>query len=208
MPPRKRLKDDNEGASDARKRVKPAPSTRRSTRSSATRPVYETTSNTNGNSKWDSAPKLPEDDPLEISSDSSSLSDPPSVISSPTPQKARPLRTVPNGKPSKRIVTQSKPVRETSSKENEEALNLFIREDSEDDDSSDARSDTKQANGEIIDLSGDDEDEDWEDIDLSRHKQVSYDDLNANEETPDLEVTLERTQQSMRIKYILSRGPV
>jgi hypothetical protein len=48
-----------------------------------------------------------------------------------------------------------------------------------------------------------DEEEDWEDIDLSHKKPISFDDLTPSETPQNLEVTLERTQQSMRIKYPL-----
>jgi hypothetical protein len=54
---------------------------------------------------------------------------------------------------------------------------------------------------ELPDLSSDEEDHDWEDIDLSLKKQVSLDDLTDSKEIQDLEVTLERTQLSMRIKF-------
>ena len=89
---------------------------------------------------------------------------------------------------------------QVSSKEHEDALNLFIR-DVSDDDSSDTSSEEGQSNElEVATDPSGDEDEGWEDIDLSHKKQVSLDDLNKSSETPDLEVTLERTQQSMRIK--------
>jgi len=84
--------------------------------------------------------------------------------------------------------------------ENDDALDFLARDDSDDESSSNS-SEATQVNGLHRDLSGDEDEEDWEDVDLSHKRHISLADLNNITETPDLEVTLERTQQSMRIKY-------
>jgi xeroderma pigmentosum group C-complementing protein len=94
---------------------------------------------------------------------------------------------------------QSTGDKKVSSKEHEDALDLFVRDDSDDELSDVSSEDVQMKGDELPDLSGDDENDDWEDVDLS-HTKMSLDDLNGSTETPDLEVTLERTQLSMRIK--------
>jgi hypothetical protein len=196
----KRVKDEEEEPTPE-KRLKPSPSTSRLTRSLSKQPTRSTGVTTKQLRDTDSTAAV--EDSIEILSDSSSLSDPPSIIHSPSPPSSSPFKKMIKGTASK-IATAKKAtqVKKPSSNEHEEALNLFIREDdSEDDDSSVSPSETKPTNGMTIEMSGSDEDEDWEDVDLSHKRPVSLNDLNPVEETPDLEVTLERTQQSMRIKY-------
>ena len=102
----------------------------------------------------------------------------------------------------KRATPKRVSAKKVTSKEHDDALDFLARDDSDDESSSNS-SETNQANGVHPDLSGDEDEEDWEDVDLSRKRHISLADLNNITETPDLEVTLERTQQSMRIKYSL-----
>jgi hypothetical protein len=208
MPRSKRVKDEEE-VTTPKKRLKPSPSTRRSTRNSLSKQSTSSTGVTaNGNGKQSNATasKTAVEDSTEVLSDSSSLSDPPSIIHSPSSPSSSPFKKMIKGTASKIAASQkATQVKKPSSKEHEEALNLFVREDdSEDDDSSVSPSEMKPTIGTTTEMSGSEEDEDWEDVDLSHKRQVSLNDLNPVEETPDLEVTLERTQQSMRIKYHLA----
>jgi hypothetical protein len=203
MPRRKRVKDEEE-VPTPEKRAKTSPSTRRSTRISV--PDQPTSSSkattSNGKNRKDIASKASVEDDAEVLSDSSSLSDPPSVIVAPSPPTSSHFKKMIKGKASKiAAAKKAAQLKKPSPKEHEEALNLFIRDDSEDGDLSDSSDETKPLNGKTIEMSGSDEDEDWEEVDLSHKRQVSLNDLNPVEEAPDLEVTLERTQQSMRIKY-------
>jgi hypothetical protein len=197
MTRRRRGKDDEE-ESFSSKWSKPEASTRRSTRKSA----HEELPPTNKKGKKVATRGRPtEDDIMEILSDSSSLSDPPSIINSPTPPRSSLKKSVTKGTKVKRILSKrSTQVKKIPSKEHE-ALDRFVREDS-DDESSISLSEIAQESGLAIpDLSGDEEDDDWEDVDLSHKKEVSLGDLDGSTGIPDLEVTLERAQQSMRIKY-------
>jgi len=114
---------------------------------------------------------------LDDDDSSSPLSDPPSRIFSPAlpedikPAIKRQLR--------KRIPKKKVEATQISAKEHEEALNQFIQDNSEE--SVSTASDSDGGN-------------DWEDIDLSHNK------LQASEERPNLEVTLERTKHSMHVK--------
>jgi hypothetical protein len=91
-------------------------------------------------------------------------------------------------------------VKKVSAKEHEEALNLFVRESSEEEsDSSNEKDGAKRALEGHVHSDGEDDDV-WEEVDLSHRKEFSFDDLNGEEEAQDLEVTLDRTQQSMRLK--------
>jgi xeroderma pigmentosum group C-complementing protein len=91
-------------------------------------------------------------------------------------------------------------VKNVSAKEHEEALNLFIRESS--DEESDSSNEKNGVKGAQEKHEHSDEDDDvWEEVDLSHRKEFSFDDWNGDEEVQDLEVTLDRTQQSMRLKY-------
>jgi hypothetical protein len=139
------------------------------------------------------------EEPVEVLSDSSSLSDPPSTVRSPTPPLA-PLTKTSKGTKSRRAAPKkTAPIKKPSLKEHEEALMMLSRDDTEDD-SSESSSDKPHPNG-LAPESADDEEEHWEDIDLSHKKPISFDDLAPSPEPQNLEVTLERTQQSMRIKY-------
>lgn len=198
MPRRKKAQDKEDELAPSKKRTRGTPLLRRPIR----KPVPETTraaetlaTRRSRRGKL-SAPLI--QDSHEILSDSSSLSDPPSEVVPPTPPDTTPSQLVSNEMKVKRAFNKNPS--QVSSKEHEDALNLFIR-DVSDDDSSDTSSEEGQSNElEVATDPSGDEDEGWEDIDLSHKKQVSLDDLNKSSETPDLEVTLERTQQSMRIK--------
>lgn len=198
MTRRKRGKGDQEQSGPS-KRIQPTAATSSSTRNSTPeelRPANEKGKEVakRGTTSWPT-----EDDVVEISSDSSSLSDPPSTISPPTPPKSSPAKPVLKGTKVIRIPT--KQVKKVSSKEHEEALNRFVRDNSEDESSISSSEDVQESRPAIPDLSGDEEDDDWEDVDLSHKKEVLLEDLDGSTEAPDLEITLERTQQSMRIKY-------
>jgi hypothetical protein len=197
MPRRKRIKDE-EAERAPQKKQKPSPETRRSTRNVPREESPGPTNETNGIAKRGTASNLVKTEEPIVISDSSDLSDPPSEIDSPPPPKS--AKPVPKGK--KAVTKKILQVKRPTSKEHEEALNLFIRDDS-DDDMSDTPSDSKPADV-LADQSEDSGEEDWEDVDLSHRKVVSLDDLNAAEEPAGLEVTLERTQQSMRIKYSIT----
>jgi hypothetical protein len=203
MPRRKRGNEEDEESSPP-KRQKAAPVTRRSTQNTASKESPIARANVNQPPKRGTSSKSTYEDAIEISSDSSSLSDPPSRFTSPTPPKPSPPQSVKNETKAKRApAKQSTGVKKVSSKEHEDALDLFVRDDSEDEFSDVSSEDVQMRGDEFPDLSSDDEDDDWEDVDLS-HKKMSLDDLNGSTETPDLEVTLERTQLSMRIKYNFS----
>lgn len=134
---------------------------------------------------------------LDLLSDSSTLSDPPSQISAPLSPNSLPSSGKTNRKlkrPTKKALNR----RKISAKEHEEALNRFVR-DSTEEDQSDSLS--VECDPPDDDLAADEDDEDWEDIDLSNKKEVSLDDLKDTPKTQDLVVTLERTQVSMRTKY-------
>lgn len=135
------------------------------------------------------------DDGGELS-DSSSLSDPPSTVASPTPPDLPIIKPVARAR---RVVAAKRRAVKVSAKEHEEALNLFVRE------SSDEESDSSSGKAEVNETNqhhehSDEDNDAWEDVDLSRRKELSLDDLNMDEDSQDLEVTLERTQQSMRLK--------
>jgi hypothetical protein len=201
MTRRKRGKGDQEESGPS-KRIKPTAVTRSSTRNytpGELPPANEKGKEVakRGTTSWPT-----EDDVVEISSDSSSLSDPPSTISPPTPPKSSPEKPVLKGTKVIRIPTKrSAQVKKVSSKEHEEALNRFVRDNSEDESSISSSEDVRESRPAIPDLSGDEEDDDWEDVYLSHKKEVLLEDLDGSTEAPDLEITLERTQQSMRIKY-------
>ena len=141
------------------------------------------------------------EDPAEITSDSSSLSDPPSTIRSPSPPLTPPTKTSTGTKSRRSAPKKAAPTKKPSLKEHEDALMMLSRDDTDDDstESSSEKPHPKDAAPE----SADEEEEDWEDIDLSHKKPISFDDLAPSEAPQNLEVTLERTQQSMRIKYPL-----
>ena len=138
------------------------------------------------------------DDDARGSSDSSSLSDPPSTIASPTPPDSSKVKPVPE---SRKVATN--PFQKASAKEHEEALNLFVRDSSdEESDSSFVMEKIERAHrNDEHSNEDDDADDGWEDVDLFHRRELSLDDLHIGEESQDLEVTLERTQQSMRLKY-------
>lgn len=202
MARKKRIKTEEEDT-PSQTRPQSAPRTRQSNRKAATdaTPSAQKISPSTRKRKFTS--KDVEDDEAGDVSASSSLTEPPSIISSPTPPKlARPR--IGNG-------TKRKPaqVKKASAKEHEEALSLFARDDSDDEEMSDESTSTPQLNGIKSEESEnkaegteDEDEEDWEEVDLSNQKQVSLEDLNKTEQAPDLEVTLERTQHSMRIKYV------
>jgi hypothetical protein len=198
MARKKRIKDEEESASPLKK-PKPSPPTRQSARTSATQPSSIRRRRDAASQKRTSELDLEEEAPDNPFSDSSSLTDPPSVITTPTPPSEFARNVPPRG--SKRKPAQN---RKATAKEHEEALNLFIRDDSDEEEASDASSTAGETAKAEVEINGiletEDEDEDWEDIDLSHKRQVSLEDLNKAEEMPDIEVTLERNQQSMRIK--------
>ena len=201
MTRRKRGKDDKE-QSNPPKRNKPAIATRRSTRKSAPEELPPANEKEKKFATRRTTSMLTEEDIIAISSDSSSLSDTPSIINPPTPPKSSPGKPVTNGTKVKPIPAETGThVKKVSSKEHEEALNWFVRDESEDESSTSSSENVQKSGPAIPDLSGDEEDDDWEDVDLSHKKEISLEDLDGSTETPDLEVTLERTQQSMRIKY-------
>ena len=137
------------------------------------------------------------------SSDSSSLSDPPSTVASRTPADSPKVKPVAK---SRKVVANQSAVRKASAKEHEEALNLFLR-DSSDEESDCSFEKEKTKGAQRINENSDEEDDDaWEDVDLSHRHELSLDDLHVGEEPQDLEVTLERTQQSMRLKYARFRS--
>jgi len=144
----------------------------------------------------------PPEDIIEISSDSDSLSSPPSTVVTPTPPKSPPAKPLTNRTNMKRAPPKKVSAKKVTPNEHDDALDFLARGDSDDESSSDS-SESNQANGVHSDLSGDDDEEDWEDVDLSHKRHISLEDLNNVTEAPDLEVTLERTQQSMRIKSSL-----
>ena len=201
MTRRKRGKDDEEESTPS-KRNKPTVATRRSARKSVSEELPPTNEKEKRFATRRTTSRPTEDDIVEISSDSSSLSDPPSTINTPIPPKSSPENRATNTTKVERIPTKrSTHFKKVSSKEHEEALNWFVRDDSEDESSISSSEDVQESGSAIPDLSGDEEDDDWEDVDLSHKKEISLEDLDGSTETPDLEVTLERTQQSMRIKY-------
>lgn len=150
--------------------------------------------------------KPPPESVIEISSESDSLSSPPSRLVTPTPPKS-PQATLANGTITKRATPKKKSPKKFTPKEHEDALDFFARGDTDDETNSNS-SERKQAKSSYPDLSGDEDEEDWEDVDLSHKRQISLDDLNDVTAAPDLEVTLERTQQSMRIKPYLPSLPI
>jgi len=192
MPRRKRVEEEE--VDETQQKKQKSPETRRSTRNVSREQPLSPTNDTNGIATRGKAAKtVKTEEPIAIS-DSSDLSDPPSEITSPAPPA--PVKSVTKGK--KPVTKNSSQVKKPTSKEHEEALNLFIRDDS-DDELSDTPSDSKPIEG-VTEQSSDSDEEDWEDVDLSHRKHVSLDDLNETEVPAGLEVTLERTQQSMRIK--------
>ena len=165
------------------------------------RPTRNLTRNKTSQNEF--APKLSRtgkaavDDDAGYSSDSSSLSDPPSTFASPTPPDSSKVKTVPE---SRKVA--AKPVQKASAKEHEEALDLFVR-DSSDEESDGSFGKEKIEGAHRTDEHSDEDDADgeWEDVDLSHRQELSLDRLHTGEESQDLEVILERTQQSMRLKY-------
>ena len=193
MPRRNRVEEEEVEETPQKKQK--SPETRRSTRNAPREYPPISTNGTIGiATRGKVAPKAVKTEEPIVISDSSDLSDPPSEINSPAP--SAPVKSVTKGK--KPVTKNSSQVKKPTSKEHEEALNLFIRDDS-DDELSDTPSDSKPIEG-VTEQSSDSDEEDWEDVDLSHRKHVSLDDLNETEEPAGFEVTLERTQQSMRIK--------
>lgn len=192
MPRRKRVEEEELNETPQKKQK--SPETRRSTRNAPREQPLSSTNETIGiATRGKTAKAVKIEEPIVIS-DSSDLSDPPSEITSPIPPA--PVESVTKGK--KPVTKKSSQVKKPTSKEHEEALNLFIRDDS-DNELSDTPSDSKPLEG-VAEQTSDSDEEDWEDVDLAHRKHVSLDDLNETEEPAGLEVTLERTQQSMRIK--------
>lgn len=194
MPRRKRVKEDDKSELQQKKQ-KMSSETRRSTRGVLREESPSSSAQTNGIAERGNLSKNVEVEEPIVTSDSSDLSDAPSQIVPPTSPKP----TIPKPKRRKTVVKKSSQVKNPTAKEHEDALDKFIRDDS-DDDLSDTPSESKLVNG-VAEQSGDSDEEDWEDVDLSHRKDVSLDNLNGLEEPAGLEVTLEKTQQSMRIKY-------
>ncbi len=194
MPRRKRVEEDDKNE-ERQKKQKTSPETRRSKRRVQREESPSSSARTNGTAERGNLSKHVEVEEPIVTSDSSDLSDAPSHIAPPTPPKA----TKPKSKGRKPLVKKSSQVKKPTAKEYEDALDKFTRDDSNDD-LSDTPSEATLFNG-VAEQSGDSDEEDWEDIDLSHRKDVSLDDLNGSEEPTGLEVTLEKTQQSMRIKY-------
>lgn len=199
MARKRRIKDGNDESSPPKK-AKTSPATRQTRSKAITDGESTSRKGASATRRRQSTMKIDTD--AEGLSDSSSLSEPPSVIAAPSP--LRPLSPKGSKKATKRKPAQNKKI---TPKEQEEALNLFIRDDSDEEGASDDSSLNEkpnvtkakgQANG-VVDTE-DEEEEDWEDVDLSHKRQVSLGDLINSEEPPNLEVTLERNQQSMRIK--------
>jgi len=202
MARKKRIKSEEEDT-PSHTRPKSAPRTRQSNRITTTdaTPSAQKISPSTRKRKFPSEDV--EDDEAGDVSDSSSLTEPPLIISPPTPPKLA-FPHITNG-----AMRKPAQVKKASAKEHEEALNIFVRDDSDDEEMSDESTSTPQPNGIKSDHSEnkaesteDEDEEDWEEVDLSNQKQVSVEDLNETEQAPDLEVTLERTQHSMRIKYV------
>jgi hypothetical protein len=192
MPRRKRIEEEELHETPQKKQK--SPETRRSTRNAPREHAPSSTNEINGiATRGNAAKAVKAEEPIVIS-DSSDLSDPPSEIASPA--LPTPVKSVTKEK--KPVAKNSSQIKKPTLKEHEEALNRFIRDDS-DDELSDTPSDSKPTEG-VAEQASDSDEEDWEDVDLSHRKHVSLDDLNETEEPVGLEVTLERTQQSMRIK--------
>ena len=181
---------------------KSPPQKRQKRVASPARPTPNSTKKKPSNDSAHEAPRhekpVPNDD-AGNSSDSSSLSDPPSAIASPTPPEWPTVESAPKTVARPRRTPAKRSVKKVSAKEHEEALNLFVRESSDEDSDSSIEMEVRgaQENHEHSDR----DDDTWEEIDLSHRKEFSFDDLNVDEESQDLEVTLDRTQQSMRLKY-------
>jgi hypothetical protein len=196
MQTRKRTKNEPE-ESPPQKRPKQAAASARPTRNLTKR---KTISNDSANEALRQEKPVPNDEAENLSV-SSSLSDPPSTISSPTPLDLPTIEPVVKAVARRQRVPAKRTVKKVSAKEHEEALNLFIRESS--DEESDTSSEKNGVKGALEGHEHSDEDDDvWEEVDLSHRKEFSFDDLNGDEEVQDLEVTLDRTQQSMRLKYL------
>src|ERR1700740_2544974 len=121
MPRRKRVKEEEEEVTTPEKRLKPSPSARRSTRNSVSKaPTSDTkgvTANGNGKQSRSMASKAPIQDSVEVLSDSSSLSNPPSVIHSPSPPSSSPFKKMIKGTASKiAAVRKATQVKKPSSK--------------------------------------------------------------------------------------------
>ena len=191
MARKKRLKEEDEEITSP-KRAKPIPAVRRSTRKSAPKEELAAEEEVSRTRQRGSKAKVEE---TKVLSDSSSLSDLSSEVFTPSPPKFSTARR------------KSASSRQATAKEHEDALNLFARDDSEVDDLSDSSATENTPQKRALDHSledpettGDEEEEDWEEVDLSHQKQLSLEDLNKTQEAPNLEITLERNQQSMRIK--------
>jgi hypothetical protein len=193
MQTRKRTKNEPE-ESLPQKRPKRVAATARPMRNLTRR---RTPSNDSANEAPRQEKPVPNDEAKNLS-DSSSLSDPPSTIASPTPLDSPTIEPAPKkvARPRRAPAKRSLKV---SAKEHEEALNLFIRESS--DEESDSSNEKDEAKGALEGHEHSDDDDDvWEEVDLPHRKDFSFDDWNVDEEAQDLEVTLDRTQQSMRLK--------
>lgn len=181
--PRGKRKAPKENPPTAQKRVKIQTPSRRSTRTAAHIQAPRPADNTQNSSKAEEV--------IDVVSESSSLSDPPSRIS--TPDTLR--RKNETGKTKRTRGKKNTEVKKVSIQEHEEALDKFIREDEGSDESSELDEKVPQS-GNRSDDDGDDED--WEDVHLMHPKDLSFGDGDG---PADLEITLERTQQSMRLKY-------
>ena len=200
--PRRRREEGDDDQSVQQKRLKPTTAVSRPSRNQPAVTVEVSVPKRSTRAARGKPSQPPPEDIIEISSDSDSLSSPPSTLVTPTPPKSPQSKSFTNGTAIKRAAPKRVSAKKVTLKEHDDALDFLARDDS-DDESSSKSSERNQANGVHPDLSGDEDEEDWEDVDLSHKRHISVADLNNITETPDLEVTLERTQQSMRIKYSL-----
>jgi len=200
--PRRRREEGNGDQSGQQKRLKSAPSDPRPTRTHSVIAVEVSTPKRNKRTARGKTSDPPPRDIIEISSNSDSLSSPPSIVVAPTPLKSPPSKPLTNRTNLKRAPSKKGLSKNVTPKEHDDALSFFARDDSDEENSSNA-SESNQANGVHSDLNSDEDEEDWEDVDLSHKRHISLEDLNNVTEVPDLEVTLERTQHSMRIKFSL-----
>ena len=199
----RRKRDDEVGnQSIQQKRPRTSPATRRTNRNETAVPLEAPTPKRNTPRTARGKLFSPQGETIiDISSDSDSLSSPPSIIVTPTPPKSPRTPSLANGRVSKPVPSRTRLPTKFTVKQHEDALESFARGDT--DDETESNSSPRNLESSLnLDLSGDEDEEDWEDVDLSHKRQISLDDLNVPD-TPDLEVTLERTQQSMRIKSCL-----
>jgi hypothetical protein len=202
MARRKRAEDEGD-ATSSQKQTKISMPTRRSSRKTASTELDskgEVTGTRKSAPRKQKQPLKPEPEDFEpLESDSSSLSNPPSTVQPPSPPDIAPESPV-NGTKSRRAAPKKPaPSKKASLKEHEDALMMLSREDTKDDSSTDESSQTDPNGDTTLEMSADEQD--WEDVDLSRKHSISFDDLAPTEIPQNLEITLERTQQSMRIKY-------